>query len=173
MYRFQPSARMKNMLLVDDDPVDRDFIEGSLRENGVADRIFAFQDSGQAIRYLAGEGVYADRDEYPYPSMVITGLRMTTGDGFELLEYLKRDPNYAIIPVLVLSSSDDEDDVKRAYRMGAASYIRKPQELDALRVVLKTFYDYWEMCILPTVDAAGRQYVTEHHGKLGERFGRL
>lgn len=173
MHRFRPSARLKNMLLVDDDAIDRDFIEASLRENGVADRIFAFQNSSQAIRYLAGEGVYADREEYPYPTMVITDLRMTNGDGFELLDYLKRDPNCAIVPVLVLSSSDDEDDVKRAYRMGASSFIQKPQELDGLREVLKTFYDYWEMCILPTVDAAGRQFVTEHHGKLGERFGRL
>jgi len=173
MHRHRLSVRSKNLLVVDDDPFDRDFIKASLRENGVSDRIFAFQNANEAIEYLGGEGKFANRKEYPYPSMVITDLKMPTGDGFELLEYLKRDPNYTIVPVLVLSSSDDDDDVKRAYRMGAASYIRKPQELAELRAVLKTFYDYWDMCILPTVDTAGRQRVTEHHGKLGERFGRL
>lgn len=174
MHRHRPSAaRLKNMLVVDDDPFDREFITTSLRKNGVVDRIFALQNAGEAIGYLAGEGKYANREEYPYPSMVITDLKMPTGDGFELLEYLKRDPNYTIVPVLVLSSSNDEDDVKRAYRMGAASYIQKPQGLTELRAVLKIFYDYWNICILPTVDAAGRQLATEHHGKLGERFGRL
>jgi CheY-like chemotaxis protein len=173
MSRLTHPARLKSILLVDDDPLDREFITTSLRDNGVADRILALHDVAAAISYLAGEGAYADRTAFPYPFMVITDLKMSGADGFELLHYLKRDPDYAIIPVLVLSGSDDEDDVKRAYRMGASSYIRKPQELGELRLVLRIFYDYWGMCILPAVDGAGRQLTTGFQGKLGERFGRL
>lgn len=145
------------VLVVDDDPGDREFIEESLRANGMTGVIRLCSSGSSAIRYLQGAEIFADRQRYPYPAIVITDLKMPSGDGFSVLEHLKQDPEFAIIPVLVLSNSADEDDVKRAYRMGASSFIRKPVDYAALGEALRVFYQFWRICKIPRVDGLGRQ----------------
>jgi CheY-like chemotaxis protein len=167
--RFPP----KTVLVIDDDPIDREFIVDCLRTNGVSDQIFAVADGQSGIDYIAGRGPYEDRAAFPYPSTIIMDLKMPNGDGFAVLEYLKKHPDHAIIPVLVMSGSDDEDDVKRAYRMGAACYFQKPQDLHQLRAALDIFYKFWALCLLPKIDASGKQTTTWPFGKLGERFGKI
>jgi CheY-like chemotaxis protein len=90
--------------------------------------------------------------------------------GFAVLEHLKKNPEWAVIPTVVLTSSCDLDDIKKAYMLGASSYHIKPQTLADLRVQLKVLHDYWMTCEVPQVDSSGRQLRTNSKGKLGERF---
>lgn len=159
------------LLIVDDDSSDLLLIERAFRQNGINDEIHCLDSGPKAIAYLKGEGEYADRSRFPYPSLVMTDLKMPGKDGFSVLEHIKDNPQWQMIPVLVLSGSDDTDDVKRAYCMGASCYVKKPTHYSELRRLLKLFYDFWKECQVPEIDITGKQLVTDHMGKLGERFG--
>ena len=161
-----------NILAVDDDENDRMFIEAAFLAIGVS-TVQTVENGDTAIAYLAGTGRYSDRTTYPYPDFVITDLKMPQGDGFAVLEYLKRTPESAIIPTVVLTGSQDNDDIKKAYWLGACAYHVKPSSPDGLRNLIKALHAYWLMCELPELDRTGQQVETSGSHKLGERFGRL
>jgi CheY-like chemotaxis protein len=160
----------KTILIVDDNEDDCILLERSFRAIGVKGPIQAVSGGFEAIRYLKGEGKYADRTKFAYPTFIITDLKMPDGDGFTVLEHLKQNPDWAIIPTIVMSASDDPDDVKTAYALGASSYHHKPGSIAKLKSQLKIFHDYWMVCRVPEVDSTGRQMETNSKGKLGERF---
>ena len=124
----------------------------------------------EAIAYMMGESHYSDRLKYPYPSFITTDLKMPGADGFAVLEHLKANPAWAIIPTVVLSSSEDPDDIRTAYLLGASSYHVKPTTFDELQSQLRIIYDYWMICRVPEVGPNGMQVRTISKGKLGERF---
>ena len=157
-------------MVVDDNADDLMFIERAFRAIGVKDPIHLIHDGEEAIAYMKGEGKFADRKVYAYPTFITTDLKMPRADGFAVLEYLKKHPDWAIIPTVVLTASRDLDDIKRAYRFGASSYHVKPVSTEALRQQLKVLHDYWLTCEVPEVDTTGRQLPTNSDGKLGERF---
>jgi CheY-like chemotaxis protein len=95
---------------------------------------------------------------------------MPRTDGFGVLEFLKGNPEWAVIPVIVLSGSADHDDIKRAYQMGASSYHVKPPTSDGLVHQVLVLHAYWMTCEVPEVDATGRQVATKSSGKLGEKY---
>ena len=165
---------MKNyhstILIVDDDLNDLILIEKAFRAVGVKDPIHALSSGGEAIAYILGEGKYSDRSVYAYPTFITTDLKMPGADGFAVLEHLKNNPEWAVIPTVVLTSSRDLDDIKKAYMLGASSYHVKPTSPDGLRQQLKVLHDYWMTCEIPQVDSTGRQLRTDSAGKLGERF---
>lgn len=158
------------IMVVDDDPNDLIFIERAFRSIGVKDPIHTINGGEEAIAYMKGEGKYADRATYAYPTFITTDLKMPGQDGFAVLEHLKNNPGWAVIPTVVLTSSPDLDDIKKAYMLGASSYHVKPNSTDELRHQLKVLHDYWMTCQVPEVDITGRQLRTDSRGKLGERF---
>jgi CheY-like chemotaxis protein len=158
------------ILLVDDDADSLLFTEKAFRQIGVTSPIHQVRDGAQAIAYMMGEGKYADRDTYEYPTFIMTDLKMPKADGFSVLEHLKGNPEWAIIPAVVLTSSSDLDDIKKSYMLGASSYHVKPASLEKLRQQLKILHEYWMTCETPEVDRTGRQVHTDSIGKLGERF---
>ena len=158
------------ILIVDDDANDLILIESAFRSVGVTDPIRAVNGGREAIAYMMGEGKYSDRNTYAYPTFITIDLKMPGRDGFAVLEYLKKHPAWAIIPTVILTSSRDLDDIKKAYMMGASSYHVKPNSLDDLRRQLKVLHDYWMTCEVPEVDSTGHQLPTDSNGKLGERF---
>ncbi len=157
-------------MIVDDDNNDLFFIENAFRAIGVTDPIHKVNGGQEAINYMMGEGKYADRSVYAYPTFITTDLKMPQTDGFAVLEHLKNNPTWAVIPTVVLTSSRDLDDIKKAYMLGASSYHVKPGSPDDLRKLLKVLHDYWLSCEVPEVDSTGRQLPTDSRGKLGERF---
>jgi CheY-like chemotaxis protein len=157
-------------MIVDDDPNDRFLIERAFRKIGVTDPIQTLNGGREAIAYMMGEGKYADRKIYVYPTFITTDLKMPEVDGFAVLEHLKHNPEWSVIPTVVLTSSRDLDDIKKAYMLGASSYHVKPSSPDALQKQLKVLHDYWMTCEVPEVDSSGRQVLTDSAGKLGERF---
>ena len=158
------------ILIVDDDSTDLNLIESAFRASGVKDPIHKVQGGEAAIAYMMGDGKYSDRVKYPYPTFITIDLKMAGKDGFAVLEHLKKNPDWAIIPTVILSGSRDLDDIKKAYMLGASSYHVKPRTLDGLRLLLKVLHDYWMTCEVPEVDITGRQLPTNSEGKLGERF---
>jgi CheY-like chemotaxis protein len=165
---------MKNyhatIMVVDDDPADLFLIEKAFRANGVKDPIHTVIGGEEAIAYMKGEGEFSDRRKYAYPTFIITDLKMPGADGFAVLEHLRNNPEWAVIPTVVLTSSDDLDDIKKAYMLGASSYHVKPNTTEGLCALLKVLHDYWMTCEVPQVDSTGRQLRTNSAGKLGERF---
>lgn len=165
---------MKNyhstVLIVDDDANDLLLIEKAFRSIGVTDPIHLINGGREAIAYMLGDGKYADRSVYAYPTFITIDLKMPGADGFAVLQHLKKNPAWAIIPTVILSSSRDLDDIKKAYMLGASSYHLKPHAFDDLRRQLKVLHDYWMTCEVPEVDSTGHQLPTDSKGKLGERF---
>ena len=158
------------ILLVDDDPNDLLFIGRAFREGGIADPICTASNADEAICYLHGLGKFADRCKFEFPSFIMCDLKMGPGDGFKLLRELKGNPTWAIIPTVIFSDSCDEDDIKKAYLLGANSFLIKPQHPDRLRELIKKFHDYWTTVEVPRTNAAGEMLSTESHGKLGAAF---
>jgi CheY-like chemotaxis protein len=158
------------LLIVDDDENDRFLLEHAFRKLNVGYQIQPLQNGGEALALIKGEGIYADRKAYPFPSFILTDLKMPGGDGFEILSYLKQHPEILIVPVVMLSGSDDPDDVRQAYSLGASSFIVKPHGVDGLEGIVQKLHYYWSECEVPMVDDSGRAIVTNSNRKLGERF---
>jgi CheY-like chemotaxis protein len=159
------------LLVVDDDADQRLLIERAFRSaagDGVTVR--GLGSGNDAIRYLAGEGMYADRSAYPFPSFIVTDLNMPNGDGFAVLEFLQANPAWSVVPRIVLTCSADDDDVKTAFFLGATAYHQKPISFLELCRNARTIVRYWTTCHVPPVDESGRILQTDHTGKLGERF---
>jgi CheY-like chemotaxis protein len=108
------------LLLVDDDPNDIVFLKLAFAAAGAEYRIYSVSGGDEAIAYLSGKGKFSDREAYAYPNLVITDLKMPKGDGFSVLEHFKQNPEWAVIPTIVLSGSQDNDDIKKAYLLGPA-----------------------------------------------------
>jgi CheY-like chemotaxis protein len=170
MQNFPMKKYDATILLVDDDVNFLLFVEKAFRRNGVTSPIHHVHDGEQAIAYMMGEGKYADRRTYEYPTFIMIDLNMPKADGFTVLQHLKANPEWAIIPAVIFTSSSDLDDIKKSYMLGASSYHIKPFSQDMLRAQLKTLHDYWMTCETPQVDRTGRQLPTNSVGKLGERF---
>ena len=127
------------------------------------------RDGFEAIEYLSGSGKFADREKHPYPCFILTDLKMSPGDGFVVLDHVRK--GHASVPVTVFSASQDLDDIKKAYLLGAAGYLVKPQVFQEFCDVLHNLYKFWVQCEPPAIDMAGKQLKTSSRGKLGERFG--
>ena len=158
------------MLLVEDNEDDQHIIQRAFRANGVKDPIQVVYSGEEAIAYLKGEGRFGDRLQFGFPSFIITDLKMSHGDGFSVLEALRQNPQWAIIPAVILSGSADEDDIKHAFLLGAKSYLQKPSDFDELRKMLDLFHSYWVQCHVPRSDQEGEMFPTKSEGKIGERF---
>lgn len=158
------------IMVVEDDPNDQFLIERAFRKIGVTDPIQIVNNGVEAIAYMKGEGKYADRKKFAYPTFIMTDLKMPLSDGFAVLDFLKSNPEWKVIPTIVLSASSDLDDIKKSYMLGASSYHVKPHNQEELQNQLAVINAYWMTCQVPQVDATGKQLQTDSSGKLGERF---
>lgn len=162
-------AQRPCFLAVDDSLEDQILMSRALR-SVFAGPIRTVNSGNEAIRYLNGEGQFADRNQFPYPTTIMTDLKMQDGDGFDLLHNLKSNPMWAVIPTLVLSTSSDEDDIKKSYQLGASCYLVKPSGYPKLQQLMGKIIDFWKECEIPEIDVSGRMLMTESAGKIGERF---
>jgi CheY-like chemotaxis protein len=159
---------IESILVVEDDGNDRLLLQLAFSRIGITDPITFVQGGAEALAYLRGEAEYCRRERYPYPSFLITDLKMPGLDGFSVLAHLKENPEHAIMPTIVLSASSDPDDIRLAYAMGAHSYLVKPVELEELFRLLKMTYDYWRSCDFPYTDTNGKHVCSGRAGKLGQ-----
>jgi CheY-like chemotaxis protein len=141
------------ILAAEDDPNDLELLRHVVGENGVAVNFQSADDGEQLIRYLRGEGQFADRDLHPIPDIVVVDLKMPRMNGFEVLQWLRQQPGLARIPAVVLSGSGLESDIEEAYRLGANTYFTKPGQLAELRKIIGALIDYWRRSQRPIINA--------------------
>lgn len=154
------------IVVIDDDPNDLTLIERAFRKNGIKDTIHLLQSGDEAIAYLNGEGKYADRVAFEFPSIVITDLKMPGTDGFGVLKHLNSRPEWSVVPTIMLSASSDTNDIKVAYLEGHVdSYIVKPSSQHALQILIKKLWDYWMEVEVPQILPSGEMKQTSAHGK--------
>jgi len=165
---------MKNsthsILVVDDDLNDLMFIEKAFRMIGVTDPIHAVNGGREALAYLRGEGKYADRETYAYPTFILTDLKMPDTDGFKVLKFLQDHPEKAVTPTVVLTGSNNVDDVRKAYLLGATSYHVKPVSPEKLRQLVKVLHEYWLTSEVPSFDRTGSSLPSAGNGGVVEKL---
>ncbi len=119
------------ILLVEDDDGHARLLEKNLRRGGLLNRLVRVADGQEAVDYVSRFGLYSDHARYPFPSVILLDVRMPRLDGFEVLAHLKRDPELMKIPVIMLTSTDNQTEINRAYEMGANGYVVKPVSMDS------------------------------------------
>jgi CheY-like chemotaxis protein len=132
-------------LLVEDSHADVLLIRRAVAKTGADVKLKVVSDGDAAVDYLEGDGIYADRDQYPLPDVVLLDLKLPRRSGFEVLEWLRRQPRLKRLPVAVLTSSRHTTDIDRAYDLGANSYLVKPVEFQALVDLMKAVDLYWSV----------------------------
>jgi CheY-like chemotaxis protein len=143
------------ILLVEDDPNDVLLTRRAFAKAGVSASLSVVEDGDAAVDYLAGTGPYADRTQYPLPTIVLLDLKLPRRSGLEVLTWIRQQSPLKRIPVVVLTSSRESVDVNRAYDQGANSYLVKPvsfEELAKLMHALNVYWDGWN--VKPEMGAA-------------------
>jgi CheY-like chemotaxis protein len=131
------------ILLAEDDPNDTLLIKRAFQKAGLGEVLKSVGDGDQAIDYLRGINSYADRARYPLPFLLLLDLKMPGTDGFEVLHWVRSQPDLKRLLVVVLTSSNLQADVDRAYELGANSYLVKPVEFNQMVNMIKRFEAYW------------------------------
>jgi len=131
------------ILLAEDDPNDVLLIQRAFQKAGLGSVLKIVPDGAEAIDYLSGRGAYADRDKFPLPFLLLLDLKMPGTDGFEVLQWVRSDEEVKRLLVVVLTSSELQEDVDRAYELGANSYLVKPVSFDEMVHLLQRFEAYW------------------------------
>jgi CheY-like chemotaxis protein len=131
------------VLHVDDDPNDTALLEAARRKAGVDFRLENVFDGDQAIAYLSGSGQYANRIRHPLPTVILMDLKMPRATGFEIIKWIRNHAVCKSLPVVVLSGSELQEDMRRAYVMGANSYLVKPLGFEELVNLVKGFSATW------------------------------
>jgi CheY-like chemotaxis protein len=155
---------------VDNDADERFLAQRTFESFSAKYKVQVAENGDEAIAYLKGEGQFANRQRFEFPSYILTDLNMDPGDGFHLLEFIKNNPALSIIPVVMLSSSDDADDIRQAYVLGASSFLVKPPTLAGLEKLLRKIHEYWAECEVPEVDAEGYAVETNNTGRISARY---
>ena len=131
------------ILLVEDNPMDRELTKVALREAGLNIPIHMVQNGTEALEYLFGNKQYADRRTYPLPALVLLDLKLPGVSGFEVLRKIKETPVLKRLIVAVLTSSKEEKDRISSYDAGANSYLVKPVSFDGFVRMVRQVADYW------------------------------
>lgn len=131
------------ILMADDDEDDRLLTREALEESKVLNNLHCVEDGVELLNYLRREGKYADVDAYPWPGLILLDLNMPRKDGRETLKELKADPDLKAIPVVILTTSQQEEDMVKGYGLGAASFITKPVNFEGLVNLMKALGKYW------------------------------
>lgn len=110
---------------------------------GVTNPLVVVRDGQEAVDYLSGAGDYSDRQRFPLPGLLLLDLKMPRMSGFDVLGWLAGRPEFKDLPAIVLSSSPDQSDIRRAKEAGALEYIVKPHSLRELVAILQTLHSRW------------------------------
>jgi CheY-like chemotaxis protein len=149
---IRPPIIAATILLVEDCADDAFFMQRALKAAGLKSPLQVVQHGQMALDYLAGTGNYADRDKYPFPSLVLLDLKLPYVLGLDVLKWIRSRNHLQLLPVVVLTASGERSDLERAYRAGANSFMVKPSA-DDLDAFARCIVDYWfTHSLLPSVE---------------------
>ena len=139
-----------DVLLVEDNPQDSELTIRALKKNHLANTIIWLQDGAEALDFIFCNGKYSGRPTGNFPKVILLDLKLPKVDGLEVLKVLKNDPKTRDIPVVVITSSAEEPDIKRAYELGVNSYVVKPVDFDNFAKTMSHLGLYWLLINRPT-----------------------
>src|SRR3954468_24709540 len=154
------------VLSVDDNDVDGALLERAFKRCTIPSRLFRVSEGPQAMAYLTGHGIYADRMAYPLPDLVLLDLVMPKMNGLEVLKWIRDQQELKKTAVLIFTSSEKPEDVKDATRIGANGYLVKPTKFEDLKNLVRTIYSEWL-----ENGKKGRTTATARKAKGGESGG--
>ncbi|AAR36652.1 response regulator [Geobacter sulfurreducens] len=133
----------KMILLVEDNPDDEVLTLRALGKHAITPDVTVVRDGVEALDFLFGTGSYSDRDLSIMPKLVLLDLKLPKVDGLEVLRRLRADQRTRLLPVVVFTSSNEEQDILECHNLGANSYIRKPVDFNQLSEALRLIGTYW------------------------------
>lgn len=131
------------ILLVEDNPTDAELALRALNKHNLANRVVHVHDGEEALDFIFGRGTFSARSAGNGPKVILLDLKLPKVDGLEVLRTLKSDPRTQLFPVVVLTSSREEQDIIESYRLGVNSYIVKPVDFDQFLAAVKEIGWYW------------------------------
>ena len=131
------------ILLVEDNPDDEELTLRALRRNNIGNEIVVARDGAEALDYLFGTGAHAARDVSIQPELILLDLKLPKVDGFEVLQKLRGDYRTRLLPVVILTSSKEQQDIVNSYDLGANSYVRKPVDFQHFIEAVRQLGLYW------------------------------
>ena len=153
MSEYSRNAKRKIViLLAEDDPGDQELTRRALQHDATRIELRIVEDGEEALEYLRRQGVFSQPQAAPRPDLILLDLNMPRMNGRELLKILKDDPDLGRIPVVILTTSEQEADILRSYDTGCNSYIQKPVDMDQFVHAVRQLGQYWfEIVTLPKV----------------------
>ena len=133
----------KIILLVEDNPDDEALTIRALEKNNILNKVVVARDGVEALDYLFAEGDYAGRDSADVPEVILLDLKLPKIDGLEVLKRIRADERTKLLPVVILTSSNEERDIISSYDLGANSYIRKPVDFIQFTEAVRQLGLYW------------------------------
>ncbi len=137
------SGNAVEILLVEDNPNDAELTMRALSKHNIANKLFVVRDGAEALDYIFADGNYSDRKIEDVPKVVFLDLKLPKVDGLEVLRKIKSDERTKTIPVVMLTSSREEQDIVRSYKLGVNSYIVKPVDFDKFVDAVSELGLYW------------------------------
>ena len=131
------------ILVVEDNPDDEALTLRALKKNNIGNQVFVVRDGAEALDFLFCTGAYADRDTQDMPQIVLLDLKLPKVDGLEVLRRLRADESTRLLPIVILTSSSEEQDLIEGYKNGANSYIRKPVDFNQFAEAIRQLSLYW------------------------------
>ncbi|MDZ4815113.1 MAG: response regulator [Verrucomicrobiota bacterium] len=148
-----PERKSIVILIVDDDLEDRMLAKKALLASRLSNKVFFVEDGQDALDFLHQRNKYSDSSIYPQPDLILLDLNMPKVNGHQVLEEIKKSQTLKSIPVVILTTSQAEEDIVRSYYLGTNSYISKPVSFDGLVQVMKELNNYWfDIIRLPNKD---------------------
>jgi CheY-like chemotaxis protein len=141
--------REKMILLVEDNPDDEALTMRALKQSKLANEIVITRDGNEALEFLFATGKYAGRDVSHTPAVILLDLKLPKLSGLEVLQQLRGDPRTRLVPVVVLTSSSEDEDMMRSYQLGANSYVRKPVVFGRFADAVSQLGLYWMLLNQP------------------------
>lgn len=136
-------AKSSTILLIEDNPDDEALTVRALKKNNIANDITVARDGQEALDYLFGKGKFAGRDTSHLPQVILLDLKLPKVDGLEVLKQIRANPLTQRLPVVVLTSSNEERDIVTSYSLGANSYVRKPVDFEQFIEAARQLGLYW------------------------------
>ena len=131
------------ILLVEDNPDDEALTLRAFKKNKILNEVVVARDGAEALDYLFGTGAYAGRDTSVMPQIILLDLKLPKVDGLKVLERIRADERTKLLPVVILTSSKEEQDLISGYNLGANSYIRKPVDFGQFTEAIRLLGLYW------------------------------